>query len=79
MALHAFVALCSASAALLPPEVVATRRAVLLRGAAATFALPLTAHAGGVPEGMKTSESYTNLQQISPETTGTLGTWHASR
>jgi len=27
----------------------------------------------GVPEGMKTSESYTNLQQISPETTGTLG------
>lgn len=28
---------------------------------------------GGVPEGMKTSESYTNLQQISPETTGTLG------
>ena len=27
----------------------------------------------GAPEGMKTSESYSNLQQISPETTGTLG------
>jgi len=26
-----------------------------------------------VPEGMKTSESYSNLQQLSPETTGTLG------
>jgi len=33
----------------------------------------LPANAGGVPEGMKTSESYSNLQQISPETTGTLG------
>ena len=27
----------------------------------------------GAPEGMKTSESYSNLQQISPETTGTRG------
>jgi len=35
--------------------------------------LPGIAWAGGVPEGMKTSESYTNLQQIAPEVTGTLG------
>ena len=49
-----------------------SRRAVLQRAASTAF-LPLVAHAGGVPEGMKTSESYTNLQQISPETTGTLG------
>ena len=49
-----------------------SRRAVLQSAASAAF-LPLVAHAGGVPEGMKTSESYTNLQQISPETTGTLG------
>ena len=35
--------------------------------------LPSRAAVGGVPEGMRTSESYTNLQQISPETTGTLG------
>ena len=48
------------------------RRAVL-RGAASAAMLPAIAWAGGVPEGMKTSESYTNLQQISPETTGTLG------
>merc|ERR1719382_1845781 len=53
-------------------------RADLLRSALMFTAsqLPfsqLPAHAGGVPEGMKTSESYTNLQQLSPETTGTLG------
>lgn len=50
-----------------------SRRAAL----SATFSaasLPIAAaYADGVPEGMKTSESYTNLQQISPETTGTLG------
>ena len=57
---------------------VVTRRAAL-RGAFAASAvgLPVTAAnaggGGGVPEGMKTSESYSNLQQISPETTGTLG------
>lgn len=49
------------------------RRAVLLGAAPAALLAPLAARAGGVPEGMKTSESYTNLQQISPETTGTLG------
>jgi len=53
------------------------RRTLLWRGAAA---LPLllsspapTLAQPGVPEGMKTSESYTNLQQIAPEVTGTLG------
>lgn len=53
-------------------QAVTTRRA-LLRGAGTASLLPLIANAGGVPEGMKTSESYSNLQQISPETTGTLG------
>lgn len=51
-------------------------RRAILRTAASAAVLPLLAgraQAGGVPEGMKTSESYTNLQQISPETTGTLG------
>lgn len=62
----------SAGAALLQPERLASRRAVL-QGATSAALLPLAAVAGGVPEGMKTSESYTNLQQISPETTGTLG------
>lgn len=55
----------------------ASRRALLHKGAAAAalpllLSLPAVAQ-GGVPEGMRTSESYTNLQQISPETTGTLG------
>ena len=63
-------------AALLLPEapvhVSQSRRAMLQSAASAAF-MPLVAYAGGVPEGMKTSESYTNLQQISPETTGTLG------
>jgi len=49
----------------------ALRSAVGLAGAA--LSAPLVSNAGGVPEGMKTSESYSNLQQISPETTGTLG------
>jgi len=50
------------------------RRGVLRAAAASTAALAgAPAHAGGVPEGMRTSESYTNLQQLSPETTGTLG------
>lgn len=61
----------SSSGALQLPNV-AGRRAVL-RNSAGLALLPLASHAGGVPEGMKTSESYTNLQQISPETTGTLG------
>merc|ERR1719311_218143 len=52
-----------------------SRRGLLSVGSAACAAslLPLVSNAGGVPEGMKTSESYTNLQQLSPETTGTLG------
>jgi len=49
------------------------RRALLRGAASAAISVPLVVNAGGVPEGMKTSESYTNLQQISPETTGTLG------
>jgi len=66
------------SAAALQPTPSSSRRAVLRRAAAATTStllLPLASNAAqpGVPEGMKTSESYTNLQQISPETTGTLG------
>lgn len=61
-----------------PSAALQTRRAVLSHAtaAAAASALPslaAQAAAPGVPEGMKTSESYTNLQQISPETTGTLG------
>lgn len=67
---------CSAliASALLPAEVSLTssRRAVLRSATSAAF-LPLIANAAGAPEGMKTSESYTNLQQLSPETTGTLG------
>lgn len=55
----------------------ATRRAVLFRCAALAALSPLSPleaiAAGGAPEGMRTSESYTNLQQLSPETTGTLG------
>jgi len=53
----------------------AGRRAVLSGAAAACASslLPRRLVAGGVPEGMKTSESYSNLQQLSPETTGTLG------
>lgn len=58
-----------------------SRRAVLGKGVAALpvlLSLPLQAPAAalaqsGVPEGMKTSESYSNLQQIAPEVTGTLG------
>jgi len=50
------------------------RRAVLSAVAGMQFApLPAVAASGGVPDGMRTSESYTNLQQLSPETTGTLG------
>lgn len=52
-------------------------RRTLLGGAAAALPLLLSPAAAlaqaGVPEGMKTSESYTNLQQIAPEVTGTLG------
>ena len=104
----------ASTAALLPDAPRSGRRAVL-RGAASAAMLPSIAWAqSGVPEGMKTSESYaaspatpcryprparpeqrplsvapcppprhslpppsarryTNLQQISPETTGTLG------
>ena len=53
-----------------------SRRAVLRSAATtSTLLLPHASNAAqtGVPEGMKTSESYTTLQQISPETTGTLG------
>ena len=63
-------ALASSTALVPAPRV--GRRAVL-RGAASAAMLPGIAWAGGVPEGMKTSESYTNLQQIAPEVTGTLG------
>ena len=62
-----------ASAVLIQPEVKFIGRRALLGSAASAIVLPIAANAGGVPEGMKTSESYTNLQQISPETTGTLG------
>jgi hypothetical protein len=55
-----------------PPSAALSRRAIF-RGAAGAALAPLAARAGGVPEGMRTSESYTNLQQLSPETTGTLG------
>ena len=70
-----FLACVSASAALQLPDFqsAASRRAVLRSAVGSALWLPLATHAGGVPEGMKTSESYTNLQQISPETTGTLG------
>jgi hypothetical protein len=66
----------SPSAGALLPEAPKTCRRAVLRGAASTAFLPFISAAnaaGGVPEGMRTSESYTNLQQISPETTGTLG------
>ena len=71
----AVAAVCSLiCAALLPAEVpsAASRRAVLRSAASAVF-VPLLVDAAGVPEGMKTSESYSNLQQIAPEVTGTLG------
>uniref|UniRef100_A0A7S2I576 PsbP C-terminal domain-containing protein n=1 Tax=Haptolina brevifila TaxID=156173 RepID=A0A7S2I576_9EUKA len=55
------------------PTSPATRRAVLQSAISTAAALPLVAKAGGVPEGMKTSESYSTLQQIAPEVTGTLG------
>ena len=73
-----FTAVCCyiavGSAALQQPELT-SRRAVLRSAASAAALIPLAANAAapGVPEGMKTSESYSNLQQISPETTGTLG------
>merc|ERR1719353_1290297 len=53
---------------------VLTRRA-LAHAALLSVAVPnMPAFAQvGVPEGMKTSESYSNLQQIAPEVTGTLG------
>merc|ERR1719181_1897988 len=66
----------SPSAGALLPEAPKTCRRAVLRGAASTAFLPFISAAnaaGGVPEGMRTSESYANLQQISPETTGTLG------
>jgi len=68
-------AVCAfASSAALLPDAPRTGRRAVLRGAASAAMLPSIAWAQqGVPEGMKTSESYTNLQQISPETTGTLG------
>uniref|UniRef100_A0A7S0L6A4 PsbP C-terminal domain-containing protein n=1 Tax=Coccolithus braarudii TaxID=221442 RepID=A0A7S0L6A4_9EUKA len=58
-----------------PAEMCSRRAAV---GGFSTLALgslvpPAFSVSGGVPEGMRTSESYSNLQQISPETTGTLG------
>ena len=60
-----------------------TRRALLRSATAASAAsavtlLPaLAAHAAqsGVPEGMRTSESYTNLQQLSRDD-GHAGRWH---
>lgn len=71
------VLLFSVLGALLPPDAASMgRRVVLQRAAAATTAIfgqKLIANAGGVPEGMKTSADYSNLQQLSPETTGTLG------
>jgi len=48
-------------------------RRELAKTVAYTAMAPLLVQAGGVPEGMKTSESYSNLQQIAPEITGTLG------
>jgi len=51
------------------------RRAVLRQAAvlpAAAVVLPAWA-GSGTPEGMKTSESYSNLQQLAPQVTGTLG------
>ena len=72
----ALVLMLGSACALLPSDLAASasRRAVLSGAASATL-LPLAARAAqpGVPEGMKTSESYTNLQQIAPEVTGTLG------
>jgi len=61
----------------LVPALAASRRAVMTGAASAALGSalpPLAARAAaGVPEGMRTSESYSNLQQLSPETTGTLG------
>jgi hypothetical protein len=50
-------------------------RRALIGAAASSALLPLIAEAagGGAPEGMRTSESFGSLQDISPETTGTLG------
>jgi len=67
------VAIALAPLCLLHDAQVVGRRALLRGAAASALSVPLVVRAGGVPEGMKTSESYTNLQQISPETTGTLG------
>jgi len=56
-----------------PPRA-CVRRAALVGFSSITLgSLTPRAAISGVPEGMKTSESYSNLQQISPETTGTLG------
>jgi len=66
------VAICAALQAAFDPIASLNRRAVL-QSAISSAALPLIANAGGVPEGMKTSESYSSLQQIAPEITGTLG------
>jgi len=66
------LATCLTSLAAFEPAQSASRRAVL-QSTISGFALPLIANAGGVPEGMKTSESYSSLQQIAPEITGTLG------
>jgi len=51
----------------------AGRRAVLGAALTSLAGSTLPALAGGVPEGMRTSESYSNLQQLSPQTTGALG------
>lgn len=62
------------SSTLMQPKDPQTSRRALVSGAAALSMLPLVANAvGGAPEGMKTSMDYTNLQQIAPEVTGTLG------
>ena len=60
----------------LPPLELASRRtfvSALTALGALTSTSPVAWAIVGAPEGMKTSESYSNLQQISPETTGTLG------
>merc|ERR1711920_227464 len=56
-----------------PPRA-CVRRAALVGFSSITLgSLTPRSAISGVPEGMKTSESYSTLQQISPETTGTLG------
>jgi len=69
----AFAMVASLGATLHQQPSSSVRRRAVLHNMASVAVLPFVANAGGVPEGMKTSESYSNLQQISPETTGTLG------